>query len=593
MNAKRANNAVWKLVVPEGVTPTDRIAAVIAAHDELMKEHNKHQPLRQVSLEQHIADVRLDLYVRSSFSKGLRPFVEGYLQSNGDGDLLNLSGADACLFIAIDTSLFAITSGSGYHVIANFVDYSFPFDAAKKLISNSFSAADVREMAGARSSRSETFRLAYSIDKSDAVGTVWKKLVGRIDPGKLPPGNPLRKFIKSDKPPALEIKSSFVWRARLTLAEVVEMIVEIESLPEPSAEHLRELSFLDNLYPIRNDKGLTEQLTANFVDGIRKALADQDLPDIDILDPDDIVAYNAGSNFKLGHTKISEGPPRHEELVQAILYKAKDSLDDEKSFRGNLLQWGMSYSLDPDDETKVRRRKLLEFLHGQVEYAGKTYFRIDKVWYRIQGEFLENLKRDFIHEVFRSDRAILLGDEVPFLRWEGKDEARFNRLQAYEDGFYFGDDIFAKSDRGQIELFDLLKVDDEQQKLYIIQTKNGFGAKTRDACSQIRVASTVISNDLLDEKRMLRTYYQDEWSKDNLNAGISEEKFLSWFNYELVYVLLCSTSQEFTAEDFEANRLYSHIARHEVLATKNELKRALNSPFAFRIAHTRHGGGSA
>lgn len=592
MNAKRANNAVWKLLVPQNVTPEDQLAEVVAAYEELMKEDSKYKRLDPVPLQQPIPNVHLDLYVRSSFSPGLRPFLSGYLESEDDGELLNLRGADACLFMTVGGSLYAITSGSGYHIIANFVDYSFPFDTAKKLISNNFSAADVREMSGSRSSRSETYRLAYSIDKSDAVGTVWKKLVGRINLNKLPATNPLKKFIKNNRSPALEIKSSFVWRAKMSLTDVVDMIEGIESLPEPSAESLRELSFLDNLYPIKNDQELTDRLTSTFVEDIRVALTGGELPDIDILDPDDIIPYNAGSNFKLERTWISDGPPSDEELVKALLHKAQGVLNDAGLFRQKFIKWGMSYSLDPDDGAKARRRKLLEFLHGQVDYADKTYFRIDKVWYRTQGEFLDNLKRDFIEEVFESDRAILLGSDISFLPWDDGDEGQFNMAQAAEADFYFGDEIFAKYDGGQVELFDLLKVDDQQRKLYIIQTKDSFGAKIRDACSQIRVAATVIANDLITEKRLLKTYYQDQWSRHERNAGVDEETFLSWFGYELVYVVLCSTKQEFTAEDFEVGRLRSHIARREILATKNEMRRALNNPLAFRLAHTRHKSGA-
>jgi hypothetical protein len=49
--------------------------------------------------------------------------------------------------------------------------------------------------------------------------------------------------------------------------------------------------------------------------------------------------------------------------------------------------------------------------------------------------------------------------------------------------------------------------------------------------------------------------------------------------------VLCSTKQKFVADDFEKRRLWSHIARREVLATKNEMKR---NQRAFRLAHTEY-----
>jgi hypothetical protein len=186
MSTKRSNNAIWKLVVPDGVLPKDRIKAVIRAYAEQVTEESGKRRLIAVPLNQLVPDVQLDLYVRRSFSLGLLPFVEGYLAQAGDAEKFHINGADACLFLATKSSLFAVTSGAAYHIIADSVDYSFPFDTAKKLISNKFTATDVRDMTGSKTSRSETYRRTYSIDKSEAMDTVWKKLVGRLDAERLP-----------------------------------------------------------------------------------------------------------------------------------------------------------------------------------------------------------------------------------------------------------------------------------------------------------------------------------------------------------------------------------------------------------------------
>lgn len=525
--------------------------------------------------------------MRRSFSPGLLPFVQGYLTQAGDAEKFHIHGADACLFLATQSSLFAITSGGAYHLIADFVDYSFPFNTAKKLISNNFSAADVRDMTGSRTSRSETYRRTYSIDKSEAMDTVWKKLVGRLDAERLPEDSLLRGIINPDKPPAVEIKSSFVLRQKLDLIGVGKLIEDLENLPEPSEEHLRELSFLDNLYPIKNDKELTDSLTRQFVEDIRQAMLADELPDVDLLDPYEIISFNAGSNFKLSRALVGDSAPDIDELMPVLHERLKGCLQGEDVFFEKLANLSLSYRIDPDDTSKAIRRKLLEFLHGQVDLGGKTYFRMDKVWYRSLGNFLENLKRDFIDDVFTSDKPVLLGSELTFLAWAGGSERDFNEAQAQESQFYFGDEVFAKTDSGKVELFDLLKVDDKGKKLYIIHVKKDFAAKMRDACSQILVSADVISRDLAHEKKVLNKYYNEEWSKETLNAGVDETTFLSWFNYELIYVVLCSTKNEFVAEDFRRNQLRSHIARREILATKNEMKRNGRN---FRLAHTKYEG---
>lgn len=587
MRPKRSNNAIWKLVVPDGEVPKDRIRAVISAYAEQVIEESSKQPLTVIPLNQSVPHVQLDLYVRRNFSRGLLPFVEGYLAQTSDADRFHINGADACLFLATKSSLFAVTSGSAYHIIADFVDYSFPFDTAKKLISNAFTAADVRDMTGSKTSRSETYRRTYSIDKSEAMDTVWKKLVGRLDAERLPEDSLIRGIINPDRPPAVEIKSAFVLRQKLDLIDVCKLVEDLEDLPEPTEEHLRELSFLDNLYPIKNDKELTDALTRQFVADIRCAILADELPDVDLLDPYEIIPFKAGSHFKLSRAPIGDSAPDIDELLPVLRRKLKGRLQNEELFFEEFLKLSLSYRIDPDDTSKTIRRNLLEFLHGQVDYDGKTYFRIDKIWYRSLGDFLEILKRDFIDDVLTSDKPLLLGSEVPFRPWTSASERTFNEDQAKQADFYFGDEIFAKTDSGKVELFDLLKVDDENKKLYIIHSKKDFAAKMRDACSQILVSADVISLDITNEKKVLTKYYNEGWSKDKLNTGVEKATFLSWFDYDLIYVVLCSTNKEFTVEDFAKNRLRSHIARREILATKNEMKRHGRN---FRLAHTKHGG---
>lgn len=586
-SAKRSSNAIWKIMVPVGMTPKDQLDAVIRTYDEQVTEDpDKKDPLTAVPLNQLVPDIQLHLYVRRSFSKGLLPFVERYLAHPADdAKRFHIHGADVCLFLATRSSLFAITSGAAHHIIADFIDYSFPFDTAKKLISNKFTATDVRDMVGSRTSRSETYRHTYSIDKSEAMDTVWKRLVGRLDTERLPEDSLLREIINPDRPPAIEIRSAFVLRQKLDLVEVCKLIEEVENLPEPSEDHRRELSFLDNLYPIKNEKKLTDSLTWMFVAEIRRAMLVGESPDVDLLDPHEILSFKAGSNFMLSRARIGDSAPDIEDLLPALRGKLEGSLQDEALFFDEFLKLSLSYCIDPDDTSRTIRRKLLDYLHGQVKLDDRTYFRIDKVWYKSLGDFLENLKRDFIDEVFRPDRPVLLGAEVAFLPWTASSEGEFNRDQANEEDFYFGDEVFARTDRGKVELFDLLKVDNENKKLYVIHAKNGFSAKIRDACSQILVSADVISHDLANEKKVLTTFYNEEWSREELNTGVDETTFLSWFDYDLTYVVLCSTGNHFVAEDFTEYRLISHIARREILATKNEMKRHDRT---FRLAHTRH-----
>lgn len=585
MSAKRPNNAIWKLIVPESRLPQDQIAFVVAAYHEQTSGDAGKLPLRTIATQQLIDDVHLALYVRPCSSEGLLPLIRGFLADPGDADLFQNEGADGLLFISSATSLFVITSGAGYHIITDFVDYDFPFETAKRLVSNSFTAADVRTMTGSILSRAETYRRMYTIDRSEAIDAVWTKLVGKLDADLLPSDCPIRDIINPAKPPVVEIKSSFVLRQMLDLPEICRIVRYLEDLPELTDEQRRNLSFLDNLHLVKGDKRLLDRLNGEFVDGIRRALLAGEVPDIDVQDPVDVGQFLAGSDYRLGSEPLGDATPGIAELLPVIHRAVDDSLASRDGFRDAFLKLSFGYRADPTGDTPHASHKLVDFFHGQVDLEGFTYFRLNKKWYRGMGDYLDNLKRDFVEEVFYADKPLFLGAEVQFLPWNGGDENAFNLKQAEQPNFYFGDRVYAREGGGKVELFDLIKVDDDNKKLYIIHTKKNFNAPIREACAQILLSSDMITRDRENNKEVLQRYYETSWSVVEANAGVDIETFLGWFEYDLVFVVLCSTPRPFTAEEFTQDTLHSHFARREILSAKAEMK---TRGRAFRLAHTIH-----
>jgi uncharacterized protein (TIGR04141 family) len=263
-------------------------------------------------------------------------------------------------------------------------------------------------------------------------------------------------------------------------------------------------------------------------------------------------------------------------------------LDEHEQFWGRVRVLQLSYAVDPDSDAPRIPKNLVKCLHGQVDLDGTTYFLLDKTWYESRGTFLENLKRDFMDEVFTADEPIYITDDIGFTPWSpGEDEGAYNERQAGEDNFYYGDKIFSLTDGGKVELFDLLKVDRANDTLYVIHVKDGFDGKMRDACSQIATSADVISRDVKTGKAALRKYYAKWKSHPNNLELVAEDDFLAWFDLKnIVYVVLASTSTAFGRRVFERNRLKSHIARREIIVTRNEFR---GYGRVFRLAHTRRG----
>lgn len=587
MDEKRSNSALWKLVIDENEDSLMAKTRVLEYYKALSNiDRDAHPPLRRLGVVQQFDDIELDLYIRNRTSWTVFPFLSPYLANKSDKSLFHSHSVDTCLFITIKNSLFAVTSGSGYNIVQDHANYSFPFDVARKLITNNFKVTEVRSIAGATTSRTETYRRGQSIGNSDSFGKIWKRLVSRLNTRLLPVDGYLLKLINSAQPPAVEVKSSFVLKKSLDLRQLVSIAKELDELPEPTEEQRRQLSFLDNMYQVKS-KIVISDLDRKLIDSVREELANgSNNLDLDVCDPDDVSRYYAGSNFKISYRPIDGDPPDSSDVLATLGLICGEKVDNPAEFYEWFCSLSLSYTINADGDSTVVRRDLLKFLHGQVDYNGQPYFRLDKVWYRIQGDFLQNLKKDFIDDVFNTERPIIISkDDLSFINWRRMDEAEFNERQASSDAYYYGDKIFAISDRGKVELFDLLKVDEERKTLFVIHVKDGFGAKMRDACSQISMSAEVISQDILGKKETLRSYYR-QWCKNPLNQSkkIDESTFLGWFDLTIVYVVLVSTKTPFTPVTFQRDVLNSHIARREILATRNEFRSNENT---FRLAHTR------
>jgi uncharacterized protein (TIGR04141 family) len=582
VDAKRTNPSLWKIAVPDEQTPAETVSEVVDRYGALSKmQPTKYPPLTQVEIRQP-ATAGLQLYTRKRRSLGLGPFLADYL-ADAERRNLGFRTVDGCLFITTETSLFAVTSGPAHRIFEEYVDYSFPFEVAKRLVANNFTEEGIREISGIRAGRSDIYRRPQSISNSDSFGKVWKRLVGKLNTGLLPPGSFLATIIDPAKPPTLEMKSSFTVRKKLDLKEVIALVQELEGLPEPTAEQLKALSFLDNLYVVRG-RDLIEQLRHQLIEDLRQFVVTGSAQhDLEIGDPDDLAAFQAGTDYRLSRVEVDGSPPTIEDLVPALKQQCAEVLDNAEEFCRRVESMYFRYQQDPEDASSEVRKELHKFLHGQVDLDGHAYFLLDKSWYRVQGKYLQNLKKDFINEVFEAPNPILLSADLGFIEWNHKDEDAFNRAQSGEDGFYYGDKIFARTDRGLVELFDLLRVDEEAKTLHIVHVKDSFNAKMRDACSQISISRDVVENDLKTDGSVLSSYF-DEWcDKGGNTAGVERSRFLTWFDFRRTYLVLASTPTDFSVADV-GNSLRSHIARREILVTRNEFAAAGTS---FRLAHTR------
>lgn len=573
MSKKKSNIAIWKIKKEGSESPNDSLERLLNSYRGKSSSSDLRVRLRFPELKEipttyiPTSGYVIKIYTRTRHGSSLGGFLSGHITDDEQNKLINKS-VDICLFVLTENSLYVVTAMGGYHIIADFVDPEFPFEVASRIMSNLLKVTETRNLTGESANTSEIFKKERYISSAESFDKVWKRAVGRINIDSLPEGY-LREVLNPDKPASIELKSSFTLKKSLDLESTVKIIQDLEDnilSQNLSDEQRRSLQFLSGLQIVRQ-KNIKDTLKNNLIESIKKRLEDESFSfDFYVADPNDIEKYYSGSNFKINSQCVnSDFDPTIEDIMETLNRVVSDLDDDDKKRK---IENAKFKYLDSDDVEQAVR--LIDMFHGQISLDGRTYFLLDKNWYVVNSDFLDILKKDFIKEVFDLGEDKMLFDKsVPVINpWTSGNEDTYNKNLARLDGYYLGDKIFLKNgNKGKVELFDVLFIDESSRKVYIMHVKNGFDSRMRDACSQIRLAMDIIERDANFNFSNMKRYY-DEWKDHEINRGVSEQEFIKWFqDYERFYLVVCSVD-DFSKSKIESNSLASHVARYEVLSTR-------------------------
>lgn len=139
--------------------------------------------------------------------------------------------------------------------------------------------------------------------------------------------------------------------------------------------------------------------------------------------------------------------------------------------------------------SELCEEKIIDCLEGELCVEDNVYFKIRKMWYVLEWDYLALLHDDFIKVI----KNVLIEKNTEWWlprSWagnsKGEKEETYNRSYASDKGYLVFDQICPDN----IELCDILKYTNDA--LYLYHVKEEFGQHTRDACSQILNAATVI-----------------------------------------------------------------------------------------------------
>lgn len=580
--SKKNNVAIWKLRndLLVGESQEQRIQEIIDQYNTKEKEKAeqkgyKAHELTPCDLHTKVTeDRKLLFYRKQRYSKNWAQFLDSIL-SQAELNEIYYAGFDLLGFIFNNESIYVITAGAGYHCIQEYVDENFSFEIAKSLLIGEFDASDTREFIGTTYLKSENYRKSHGFNRQDAIGKIWKRLTGKLDSNVLLNTN-LSDFINPEKKHSAEIKGSFTLRKNITFVELVKLINSLEKLPKPDSDKASLFSFLDSLREVKKTK-LKEALRKELVNRLYKNITQNEHIFLDFCHPKLAQKFYSATQYLINGSETNfEDYPTAEQVLAYIKTKGLVTLRTLDEFLDSLDR--IDFSFDDDEGVRVSDVDFIKYFHGEISYEGAVYFLIDGVWFEAIGNFLENLKENFIETVFDKD---LLTKAIPFIGWNlAIDEGKYNKSFIGKDGFFYGDKIFLKYSKGKIEIFDLLYVN--KNEVFIIQVKDGFDAAIRDACSQIEMAAEYIEDPHRDNL-LLEKYFEEFKIKNN--TSMSKDEFLGLLNpreKKLYYVVACSTPQSFTSDEFKSGKHLSHIAKYEILGTNMEFR---GRGWNFLIAH--------
>ncbi|NVN96530.1 MAG: TIGR04141 family sporadically distributed protein [Bacteroidetes bacterium] len=582
---KRSNIAIWKIDKNIDQFIGKNINEIIDSIVEVFNKKRKLYPVKIAVDSYDGKNMKIFYSIRKSpgWSMFLSCLIKDDLSEGEKDDIFSTMNKDVILFIYDDKDIFSITGGSGYNIIQSYIDERFPFDIAKRLLNGEFKSSEVRDLTGSIYSQSKNFRRNYNFSKREAFGKVWKKLTGKIDSKILrdslyinfSSGKNQKKDFNAD------IKSSFTFRKSITFDEVVSIVKEIQALlnKETTPEQDKIFGFLDTLKEVKSKEQkeiLRDVLIKKIFDFIKSSNSECD--SLDFCHPKEIVAFLCGSNYMINEQmKWDDSPSATEVLLKIRDNFKEDNFDD---FKNKFYHLYLQFQDNDDSENIIDN--LWKYFHGEVEKGNKKYFFIDGKWYEIVGDFLNRLRDDFCDEVF-GQKSILISD-IPYVDWGlNEDEGSFNKNHIGKSNFIFGDKIFYKqTDKGKIELFDLIYITDD--KIYIIQAKEGFSASVRDACSQIQMSIEIIENIIDSDDQSILSGYFSELNEKNNNTLNYNDFINNLKNKERVYVLAFSDKKDFTEENFRKDKFPSEIARFEILGLLHESR---GNNVSFNICHIK------
>lgn len=431
--------------------------------------------------------------------------------------------------------IFALTSGNAWSVVRPYVNYSFPTEVAKKVADPVKIIQVVRRCLFGRNTREDvlhpgahefykTSNLYYLVESFKCVLKDNSSLFHLIlDKSITKPG---RCWIKVTTGGLLRFGKRLCIQDYPDILDLLAKFVEGKPTNDKNGEAETvdpRFAFLHFLQPARSSKQQLDRLLIKNIYS-RRCKGQEQVVDVR---HKNLEAYLFSNSFqiKFGSSKYQEigsSPPTLKSILEKI------GTRDEDAFKKDLKEGKLRFT---DETLNKYKEKIIDCIEGPLHDSYETYFKIRKMWYFLEADYLGLLCEDFKKLI--TNNLIAPHEDGQLLRpWKGNcdGEAEAVYCRSYLDISDANDEgylVFDQITPDYIEPCDILKYTEDT--VYLYHVKEEFGQNTRDAASQILNSATMIRG-VLTLNCQLPNYLQKLW---NLATKESEKDWRQELKHRL------------------------------------------------------------
>ena len=545
-----------------------------------LKEHNDMNSVREWILGTGLSEKELKkdeidgfkltlFYGKSQSSPKWKDFIQEIAKSDQDLSSRSISVSESFVLLIEKTKerIYCVTGGIGYFSIRPFIEDEFGLSVLSRIIKKDDRVLRVskeRNLTGGVLGSTKYFRSNFNLFENQSFGIFYQELRAKLDERIL---KDMFGFSEKEIKRGLFCiaKSSFSISKRITVNRALSIILSAEKVLSelPAAE-------INDVIPInRRDQKTISRLNVELDDSLwRNYSQDTEAFTFDLCDQEYekyltastyVVRKGVSSTNFFGNQefeKLDDISLLFDELRKSPL--APSNKDDFLKIVHSLKI--LSFS---EDGSLLTENGLFKHLIAEIHFDDHSYFYVDKRWYQLRQSFIKNLNEScnsFFHE---SQNGHLISK-----KWSLTDDKNeFNAQFVGEENSLVLDRITPDG----IEPCDLLRWDDD--RLYIIHVKDGFGNTMRDLCSQLFIAAQHIENDRRGQKSYIKSVYRT--LKERANSSypyfekigsqveqISEVEFCNLFEKKPVFIL---GMRDRKGRDFQNMQLFkSNIAKYSL-----------------------------